>query len=157
MISLVWPQEGTWRGTGKQFITLTGPRESLHRTKGSHRPQGKHPRFRLNKTVGEVSREREERWGKRGEEERKGGEERRKQERRGEGKKPMGKCLNWGPGWRTQAKDGRGFHWCVWMSLGQSRTGQKKNLWQGPALSHCSFWSPVGRVLNSLFVEMLRQ
>lgn len=84
MISPVWPQEGTWRGTGKQFIMLTGPRESPYGTKGSHRPQGKHPRFRLNETVGElVEREREERWGKRGEEEGKGREKRRKQERRG--------------------------------------------------------------------------
>lgn len=41
---------------------LTGPRESPYGTKGSHRPQGKHPRFRLNETVGElVEREREER------------------------------------------------------------------------------------------------
>lgn len=75
---------------------LTGPREPPYGTKGSHRPQGKHPRFRLNETVGElVERERERgevREKGRGGREGKGEEEETGEERIG--KKPMGKCLN---------------------------------------------------------------
>ena len=37
-----------------------------------------------------------------------------------------GKCLCWGLVWSTQAKDVRGFHWRVWMSLCHSWESRKR-------------------------------
>lgn len=72
-----------------------------------------------------------------------------REKKRGEGE-PIGKCLNWGSeGW-SKAKGVREFHWCIWMSLGHSREGEK-----GLALSHMCTWLP-GHGTHSLLVGMLR-
>lgn len=65
---------------------------------------------------------------------------------------PGGKCLCWGLVWSTQAKDLRGFHWCVWMSLCHSWESRKGTCGRDQPCT----WSP-GQGVHSLFVGMLRQ